>query len=86
MTGLYERGMTIGRKFNCMGVLTQKKYEFVEVVIMGQATFYYKNSNAPNPNKPNHIGATILINYDGKLLLESRKDSERCAFIGGGLF
>ena len=55
--------MTIGRKFNCMGVLTQKKYEFVEVVIMGQATFYYKNSNAPNPNKPNHIGATILINY-----------------------
>ena len=64
----------------------QKKYEFVEVVIMGQATFYYKNSNAPNPNKPNHIGATILINYDGKVLLESRKDSERCAFIGGGLF
>ena len=48
--------------------------------------FYYKNSNAPNPNKPNHIGATILINYDGKVLLESRKDSERCAFIGGGLF
>lgn len=83
LTGLFERGMTIGRKFNCMGVLTQKKYEFVEVVIMGQATFYYKNSNAP---KPNHIGATILINYDGKVLLESRKDSERWAFIGGGLF
>ena len=53
---------------------------------MGQATFYYKNSNAPKPNKPNHIGATILINYDGKVLLESRKDSERWAFIGGGLF
>ena len=53
---------------------------------MGPATFYYKNSNAPKPNKPNHIGATILINYDGKVLLESRKDSERWAFIGGGLF
>lgn len=53
---------------------------------MGQATFYYKNSNAPEPNKPNHIGATILIKYDDKVLLESRKDSDRWAFIGGGLF
>lgn len=37
---------------------------------MGQSTFYYKNANAPEPNKPNHIGSTILINYDGKVLLE----------------
>lgn len=52
---------------------------------MKQASFYYKNPDAPNPNKPNHIGATILIHYDGKVLLESRKDSDRWAFIGGGL-
>ena len=57
-----------------------------EKIIRNLVSFYIKNSNAPNPNKPNHIGATILINYDGKVLLESRKDSERCAFIGGGLF
>lgn len=52
---------------------------------MKQASFYYKNLNAPKPNRPNHIGATILIHYDGKVLLESRKDSDRWAFIGGGL-
>ena len=48
--------------------------------------FYYKQLNTPIPNKPNHIGSTILIKYDGKVLLESRKDSDRWAFIGGGLF
>lgn len=53
---------------------------------MKKATFYYKQLNAPVPNKPNHIGSTILIKYDGKVLLESRKDSDRWAFIGGGLF
>ena len=53
---------------------------------MRKATFYYKQLNAPVPNKPNHIGSTILIKYDGKVLLESRKDSDRWAFIGGGLF
>lgn len=52
---------------------------------MKQASFYYKNPDAPKPNRPNHIGATILIHYDGKVLLESRKDSDRWAFIGGGL-
>ena len=53
---------------------------------MTKATFYYKQLNTPIPNKPNHIGSTILIKYDGKVLLESRKDSDRWAFIGGGLF
>ena len=53
---------------------------------MGKATFYYKRSDAPAPNKPNHIGSTILIHYNGRVLLESRKDSNRWAFIGGGLF
>ena len=52
---------------------------------LGKANFYYKNCNAPEPNKPNHIGATILIFHDGKVLLESRADSNRWAFIGGGL-
>lgn len=56
------------------------------MIAMRKATFYYKQLNAPVPNKPNHIGSTILIKYDGKVLLESRKDSDRWAFIGGGLF
>ncbi len=53
---------------------------------MGQAIFYYKDKNAPKPNRPNHIGTSILIEYDGKLLLEHRRDSEKWAVIGGGLF
>ncbi|MBR5421797.1 MAG: NUDIX domain-containing protein [Lachnospiraceae bacterium] len=53
--------------------------------IMSKARFYYKDKNAPMPNRPNHIGSTIIICYDGKVLLESRADSDRWAFIGGGL-
>ncbi len=53
---------------------------------MGNASFYYKNDKAPKPNKPNHIGATILIYCKDKVLMESRRDSDRWAFIGGGLF
>ena len=53
---------------------------------LGNAKFYYKSNNAPKPNCPNHIGATILIFHGGKVLLESRTDSDRWAFIGGGLF
>lgn len=52
---------------------------------MGKAAFYYRQLAAPTPNKPNHIGSTILIQYNGKVLLEPRKDSNRWAFIGGGL-
>ncbi|MCB2290906.1 NUDIX domain-containing protein [Clostridium sp. CS001] len=52
---------------------------------MSEAKFYYKNENAPTPNKPNHIGACAIIKYDGKILLEKRADSNRWALIGGGL-
>ena len=52
---------------------------------MKQAKFYYKNPSAPKPNRKNYIGATILIYYEDKVLLESRKDSDRWAFIGGGI-
>ncbi len=52
---------------------------------MKQAQFFYQSDNAPKPNRPNHIGVAILIEYDNKLLLEHRMDSERWAMIGGGL-
>lgn len=51
---------------------------------MTQARFYYKDKNAPQP-KGNRIGTCILIEYDGKLLLEHREDSDTWAVIGGGL-
>ena len=52
---------------------------------MKKAEFFYNDPNAPKPNKPNLIGATVLIEYDQKLLLEHRADSERWAIIGGSL-
>lgn len=51
---------------------------------MTQAQFYYRNENAPQP-KGNRIGTCVLIEYDGKLLLEHRTDSDTWAVIGGGL-
>lgn len=49
---------------------------------MKTARFYYNDPTAPKPNKPNLIGATVLIEYDKSLLLEHRADSERWAIIG----
>lgn len=52
---------------------------------MKQAKFYYKNVDAPKPNRPNHIGVSVIIDYDNQILLEHRVDSDRWAIIGGGL-
>lgn len=52
---------------------------------MIEAKFYYKNKNAPKPNKPNHIGVCAIIKSNNKILLEKRVDSNRWALIGGGL-
>ena len=52
---------------------------------MGEAKFYFKNSNAPKPNKPISVGTCAIIRYNEKVLLEKRTDSNRWALIGGGL-
>lgn len=52
---------------------------------MGEAKFYYRDKNAPKPNKPIHIGTCVIIRYNEKVLLEKRIDSNRWALIGGGL-
>lgn len=52
---------------------------------MKNAIFYYQDKDAPKPNKPNHIGTSVFIQYQDKLLLEHRKDSDTWAVIGGGL-
>lgn len=51
---------------------------------MQQAQFYYRDKDAPKP-KGNRIGTCVLIEYDRKLLLEHRTDSDTWAVIGGGL-
>ncbi len=51
---------------------------------MAQTRFYYRDKNAPRP-RGNRIGICILIEYDRKLLMEHRADSDTWAVIGGGL-
>ena len=50
-----------------------------------ETRFYYQDNNAPKPNRPNHIGTSVILEYDGKILMEHRTDSETWAVIGGGL-
>ncbi len=52
---------------------------------MMKAKFYYKNSDAPQPNRPNHIGVAAIIICNNKILFEKRADCGRWALIGGGL-
>lgn len=52
---------------------------------MKQSEFFYNNPKAPKPNKPNLLGTTMLIEYNDRLLLESRADSDKWAIIGGSL-
>ena len=52
---------------------------------MRQAQFFYRNDNAPKPNRPNHIGTSVILEYCDKIIMEHRKDSETWALIGGGL-
>lgn len=48
-------------------------------------TKFYNSDQAPKPNKPIHLGAVGIIRENDKILLEKRADSERWAFIGGGM-
>lgn len=52
---------------------------------MREAKFYYKDANAPKPNKPFRIGASVLIQYNNRLLLEHRADSNVWGLVGGGM-
>lgn len=52
---------------------------------MKQAQFFYRDAHVPAPNRPNHIGVSVLIEWQDKLLMEARVDSDVWAIIGGGL-
>lgn len=49
------------------------------------ATFYRNDPNAPKPNRPAHLGVNILLEWDGKLLLERRRDCGAWGLPGGGV-
>lgn len=52
---------------------------------MAHARFFYRDASAPTPNRPTSLGVVALIERDGSLLLECRKDCERWSLIGGGV-
>lgn len=53
---------------------------------MSIVTFYRGDpKNAPKPTMPAHLGANAVITWDGRLLLERRRDSDTWGLIGGGV-
>lgn len=52
---------------------------------MSIVTFYRGDPNAPKTTMPAHLGANAIITWDGKLLLEKRRDSDTWGLIGGGV-
>lgn len=49
------------------------------------ARYYCNDPDAPRPNSPAHLGANVLLEWDGKLLLEQRWDCGQWGLIGGRL-
>jgi 8-oxo-dGTP pyrophosphatase MutT (NUDIX family) len=47
------------------------------------AEFFYRDPNAPRPNRPIGVGVLALIERDGGLLMELRSDCGRWGFVGG---
>ena len=52
---------------------------------MSYVTFYRNDPNAPKTNMPTRLGSNAIITYDGKLLLEKRRDSDSWGLPGGGV-
>lgn len=52
---------------------------------MSIVKFYRNDPNAPKTTMPAHLGANAIITWDGKILLEKRRDSDTWGLIGGGV-
>lgn len=52
---------------------------------MTTARFYLGDPHAPKPNRPTKLGVNVLVEYDGKLLMEYRRDCDFWGLIGGGV-
>ena len=52
---------------------------------MDIATYYCNDPAAPKPNSPTHIGANVLLQCRGRLLLERRTDCGHWGLVGGRL-
>lgn len=52
---------------------------------MSYVTFYRNDPNAPKTTMPTHLGSNAILTWDGKLLLEKRRDSDSWGLPGGGV-
>lgn len=52
---------------------------------MAIVKFYRGDPNAPKPTMRAHLGANAIITWNGRLLLEKRRDSDVWGLIGGGV-
>ena len=52
---------------------------------MSIVKFYRNDPNAPKTTMPAHLGANAIITWDGKILLEKRRDSDTWGLVGGGV-
>ncbi len=52
---------------------------------MSVVKFYRGDPNAPKTTMRAHLGANGIITYQGKLLLEKRRDSDTWGLVGGGV-
>jgi len=50
-----------------------------------KAEFFYRDPQAPRPNRPISVGVLAIIERDGAFLLERRSDCGRWGLIGGGI-
>lgn len=51
---------------------------------MSIVTFYRNDPNAPKTTMPTHLGANAIITWNGKLLLEKRRDCDNSWGLPGG--
>ena len=47
-------------------------------------TFYRGDPHAPKTTQGAHLGANAILTWEGKLLLERRRDSDTWGLVGGG--
>lgn len=52
---------------------------------MAIVKFYRGDPNAPKTTRPAHLGVNAIITYNGRILLEKRRDSDTWGLVGGGV-
>ena len=52
---------------------------------MSIVTFYRAHPNPPKTTQGAHLGANAIITYNGKILLEKRRDCDLWGLVGGGV-